>query len=277
MSAVPIAVDITPAVVSLSSASLDAPHRHTPTGRPLPAEARALALDLPLPLEREIARPRGMSARQRAVLKRVLKIVPFAVALTVISFLIWGPLFVPVPFAICIISFQAYWLWRAQMTGIHAFKGFLLLRRHKKVDWRERITNICRGQNALKWDEVRHIVVIPNYTESAEKLRLCLDSLAQREVPGKGDRRARDGGARRRRGQTAGRSPHRRGPLPPRRHLRDLSPRGVPGEVAGKASKELVPRRAKQTVVDRWGYDLDLLMITSCDATRSSTARTSVA
>ena len=44
-------------------------------------------------------------------------------------------------------------------------------------------------------------------------------------------------------------------------------PWGVPGEVAGKASNEnWAARRAKETVVDRWGHDMDLTTITSCDA-----------
>jgi Glycosyl transferase family group 2 len=269
LSVVPIAVDITPAVVSLSSTSLDAPPVVIrPPASPFAAEARTLALDLPIPLEHEIERPRGMSARQRAVLKRVLEVVPFVVALTVISFLVWGPLFVPVPFAICIISFQAYWLWRAQMTGIHAFKGFLLLRRHKKIDWREQYDgHLAAGQNALKWDDVRHIVVIPNYTESAEKLRLCLNSLAQCEVPEKViavlAMEEREGAEGRRRAELLiAEYRSRLGGI-----FATYHPWGVPGEVAGKASNEnWAARRAKETVVDRWGYDLDLLTITSCDA-----------
>src|SRR5207247_10367757 len=118
--------------------------------------------------------------------KRTLETVPARIAITVISSRVWGPLFVPVPFAIAVLSFHAYWLWRAQMTGIHAFKGFLLLRRHKKIDWRERYDkHVAAGQAALRWDDVRHIVVIPDYTESAAKLRLCLNSLAEAEVPDK--------------------------------------------------------------------------------------------
>jgi len=268
LSAVPIGVDITPAVVSLSSASLDAPPVVIRPPASFGAEARTLALDLSLPLEREIARPRGMSARKRAVLKRVLEIAPFVVALTVISFLIWGPLFLPVPFAICIISFHAYWLWRAQMTGIHAFKGFLLLRRHRKIDWRERYhEHLAGGRNALRWADIRHIVVIPNYTESPEKLRLSLDSLAQCEVPEKIiavlAMEEREGAEARRRAEVLiSEYKTRLGGI-----FATYHPWGVPGEVAGKASNEnWAARRAKQTLVDRWGHDLDLLTITSCDA-----------
>src|SRR3990172_7715057 len=180
----PLGIEITPAVVGLSPASVEAPHLSIRSpGATFAAEARTLTLDLPRSLEREIARPQVDAGRGRAVLKRAVETVPALIALTVISFLIWGPLFVPVPFAICILAFHAYWLWRAQMTGIHAFKGFLLLRRHKKIDWLERYhEHLASGKAALSWAEVRHIVIIPNYTESAEKVRLCLDSLAECET-----------------------------------------------------------------------------------------------
>ena len=102
---------------------------------------------------RELPRPGITSGRRRAILKRTIEVVPALIALTVITSLIWGPLFVPVPFAICILAFHAYWLWRAQMTGIHAFKGFLLLRRHKKIDWLERYhEHLASGRAALSWD-----------------------------------------------------------------------------------------------------------------------------
>jgi hypothetical protein len=177
-------------------------------------------------------------------------------------------LFVPVPFAICIVAFHAYWLWRAQMTGIHAFKGFLLLRRHKKIDWLERYhEHIASGRTALRWDEVRHIVVIPNYTESAEKLRLCLDSLAGCEVPEKViavlAMEEREGSEGRRRAEILiAEYKGRLGGI-----FATYHPWGVPGEIAGKASNEnWAARRAKETVVDRWGHDMDLVTITSCDA-----------
>jgi len=90
-----------------------------------------------------------------AEFKKVLETVPALIAITVISSLVWGPLFVPVPFAIAVLSFQAYWLWRALMTGTHAFKGYRLLQKHKKIDWRERHgDHTAGGQGALAWDEV---------------------------------------------------------------------------------------------------------------------------
>ena len=149
------------------------------------AEATALTLDRPIHVDQpfEAIRP---STRGRALLKRVLETVPALVALTLISSLLWGPLFAPVPFAVALVSFHAYWCWRAHMTGIHAWKGFLILRRHKNTDWRSRYDDLrAAGRHASNWESIRHIVIIPNYTESADKLRLCLDSLAESQSASK--------------------------------------------------------------------------------------------
>ena len=269
MSGIPVGIDISPAVIGLSHTPLDAPPVSI---RSLPVayggEARTIALNPPLAIERALEPPRISASRKRAILKRTLETVPALIAITVISSLVWGPLFVPVPFAIAVLSFHAYWLWRAQMTGIHAFKGFLLLRRHKKIDWRERYDkHVAGGQAALGWDDVRHIVVIPNYTESAEKLRLCLNSLAEGEVPDKIiavlAMEEREGAEGRRRAELLmAEYSGRLGGIFAAYH-----PWGVPGEVAGKASNEnWAARRAKEIVVDRWGHDIESITITSCDA-----------
>jgi len=269
LSAVPLGIEIIPAVVSLSPASVEAPQLsiHSP-GATFAGEARTLTLDLPRRLDREIARPQVGAGRGRAVLKRALETVPALIALTVISSLIWGPLFVPVPFAICILAFHAYWLWRAQMNGIHAFKGFLLLRRHKKTDWRaEYEQRRADGKLYLEWEAIRHIVIIPNYTETAEKLRPCLDSLAESPeaasivaVLAIEEREGAEG--KRRADVLCGEYKGRVGGI-----FATYHPWGIPGEVAGKSSNEnWAARRAKEYLVDRLGYNIDCITITSCDA-----------
>jgi len=266
---VPIAVDISPAVITINSASVEAPPLSL---RPAPsnfiAEARTLALDFPRRLDREVDRPLFTAGRRRAILKRILEIVPAVVALTVISSLIWGPLFLPVPFAICILAFQAYWLWRAHMNGIHALKGFLLLRRHKKTNWRAQYQQQrSSGKPWLKWDNIRHIVIIPNYTEGAEKVRPCLDSLAESPEAARIiailAMEEREGAEAQRRADTLQSEYHSRlGGI-----FATYHPWGMPGEVAGKSSNEnWAARRAKEHLVDRLGYSIDRITITSCDA-----------
>ncbi len=265
-----LGIDVTPVVVSFSAATTEAaaPSFQRLSVVPAPLEASALALNPPLHLDQPFEALRPLLGQRRALLKRLLEIVPAVIALSVISSLLWGPLIAPLPFAGAILAFHFYWLWRAHMTGIHAFKGFLLLRRQKKIDWRQRYDQQrAERKSCLNWDDIRHIVIIPNYTESAEKLRMCLDSLANSEAADKIiavlAMEEREGAEGRRRaallereyeGRIAG-------------IFTTYHPWGIPNEIAGKSSNEnWAARRAKEYIVDRGGHDIDYLTITSCDA-----------
>ena len=263
----PLGID-SPAIVTFNTATVETPSlpRRGPAANV--AEAATLALDFPTHLERESPRPLIAAGRKRAALKRALEIAPAVIALTVITSLIWGPLVAPVPFAIAILTFHMYWLWRAQMNGIHAFKGFLLLRRHKKTDWRAVYEERqAEGISCLRWEDIRHIVVIPNYTESAEKVRPCLDSLADSPEAGRIiavlAMEEREGvEARRRADILQSEYCGRLGGI-----FATYHPWGIPGEVAGKSSNEnWAARRAKEHLVDRLGHSTDRVTITSCDA-----------
>ncbi|HET8943745.1 MAG TPA: hypothetical protein VFO59_03110, partial [Dehalococcoidia bacterium] len=45
--------------------------------------------------------------RKRAVVKRLFETLPALITLAVISFLVWGPIFVPIPFVLAILAFHA--------------------------------------------------------------------------------------------------------------------------------------------------------------------------
>src|SRR5260370_6757150 len=75
-------------------------------------------------------------SHQRKLLARLLECFPAIAAALIISSLVWGPLLAPLPFTIAILCFHVYWLWRAFMNGIHAVKGFWLLRRPQVIDCR---------------------------------------------------------------------------------------------------------------------------------------------
>ena len=182
--------------------------------------------------------------------------------------MVWGPLVAPVPFVIAILSFHAYWMYRSQMNGAHAIKGYLLLRKHRTTDWRRLYEqHRAEGKPCLEWDDVRHIVIVPNYTESAEKLRMSLDSLAAAEAADQVvavlAMEEREGDAGREKAALLTSDYQGRIGMV----MATFHPWGLPGEVVGKSSNEnWAARRAKELLVDRHGYNIDDITITSCDA-----------
>lgn len=273
----PLGIDVAPVVPALRSVSAEPavaalPHSTITTAADATAatltrETQHLPFEHALEQAIEHALPQ-IHIRKRAVVKRVFETLPALITLAVISFLVWGPIFVPIPFILAVLAFHTYWTYRILMNGAHAFKGYRLLKKHKDKDWRaEYDAHVAAGNPALDWDRLRHIVIIPNYTESAEKLRLCLDSLANSEEPEKIiavlAMEEREGDAGREKAAVLIRDyTGRLG-----RIMATFHPWGLPGEVVGKSSNEnWAARRAKELLVDREGYDIDYVTITSCDA-----------
>lgn len=231
------------------------------------AEAGAIAIERPgVRVPPAPSLPRVRTRRQKA-LRRALEIAPFAITLLVVSFMLWAPLLIPSAFVVAILSFHAYWTWRSMMNGLHAVKGYRLLKKHRQTDWRALYEeHRAQGKPCLQWNNVRHIVMITNYTESIEKLRLCLDSIAANELA---DQVVAVLAMEEREGE-AGRIKARalreeyRGRIG--MMLATFHPWAIPGEVAGKSSNEnWAARRAKELLVDEFGRDIDNMTITSCD------------
>src|SRR3954447_13502797 len=113
---------------------------------------------------------------------RALEILPGAVALFLISYLIWGYVLFPAWVAATLLVFDVYWLWKSWTIGYHVIKGTRIMRRFQKLDWRhEYEQTMMRGlpfNNTVAWDDVRHVVIIPNYKESESKLRQTLAAMA---------------------------------------------------------------------------------------------------
>lgn len=236
--------------------------RPAPVALPHVAIPKVLA---PLP---EIAHAVGEYRLRERLVQRALEILPAASAFFVISFLFWGAVVAPLPLALMLMGFDLYWVWRSMNTGIHVIKGYFILRQAAQVDWRERYyAALAQGQKALPWDEIRHVVIIPNYKESVAKLSATLAKLAESEVAqdqifvvmameeadpeahSKADILYREFG-------------HRFAGM-----FATFHPKDIPGEVRGKSSNEAwAARCAKRTLVDEMGYNLDYLTVTSCDA-----------
>ncbi len=201
-------------------------------------------------------------------LQRGLEVLPLVTALLLISFLVWGALLLPLPLTVLLVGFDCYWVWRSYNTAFHCIKGYLLLRRDAKVDWRDRYEQAeARGEAYLRWEDVRHLVIIPTYKESVAKLAATLSKLAESDVareqvfivlameeaePGcrkKALRLHREFGE-----SFAG-------------MFATFHPASIPGEVRGKSSNEAwAARHMERRLVEEMGHDIDHLTVTSCDA-----------
>ncbi len=234
---------------------------------------------LPAPLPRELADPgryhvpqsfpvHQIAAALSPGLKRVLEIVPGGLALFLISTLVWGYIFVPHELAIGLLLFDVYWLWKSWTIAFHVVKGVRLMRHSQAKDWRaEYDAAAARGVPVLGWDLVRHVVIMPNFKESVEKLRDSLRVMAKtagaREnvIPVLAMEEA-DEDAREKAAILAGEFQGYFADL-----LVTFHPFGLPGEVRGKSSNQAwAARCAVDELVVRGGNDLAHLTVTSCDA-----------
>lgn len=203
---------------------------------------------------------------------RMLDVLPLALALALITFLVWGAIWVPIALVAVLLVFDVYWAWRSINTGIHTIRGYRALKETARIDWRhkydaETFTLGGRKPDVLDWDGIHHLIIIPTYKESTEKLSATLGKLAEGEVARDkllvvfAMEEADEGAAARyeelsrRYGQSF------------RAMIGTTHPRGMHGEVPGKSSNEAwAAKRAKQLFCDEMGYDIDMMTVTSCDA-----------
>jgi len=193
---------------------------------------------------------------------------PAVVALLVITSLIWGPLVMPVPLAVLLIGFDVYWLWRSVNTAIHVLRGQSVLKREAKIDWRQSYDEAkAQGKAYLEWEDVHHIVIIPSYKETVEKLSLTLNTLVEQSLEGEqlfvvlALEGAEEG--------VEGKADILREKF--ERHFAGFyatfHPPDIIGEVRGKSSNEAwAARHIKHKLVDEMGFDIGHLTVTSCDA-----------
>lgn len=235
---------------------------------PIPVEQSAVAAPTDL-LEGPLAPSASALRRLRDwIARRGFDLIPAGVALTVISAIVWGTFFVPLPLAIALLAFHAYWLFRSATIGVFAIVGYARVRKHRRIDWRaryERERHRAAG-NVLQWDDVRHLIIIPTYLETVEKLRTTLDAVAAQRQPDRIyvclameelDPDAPEKAAilcEEYRGRFAD-------------IYATLHPGDLPGEVRGKSSNEAWASVVSKTLlIDERGLDIDHFTVTSCDA-----------
>ncbi len=200
---------------------------------------------------------------------RALEILPGAVALFLISSLFWGYAFFPKELAVALLFFDMYWLWKSWTIAYHIRKGVKLMREAQARDWRaDYALRAADDDGILPWEDIRHVVIIPNYKEGVQKLRDTLGAMAA--AKGAQDSiipvLAME--------ETEGKEAHKRAAILTKEFrgaffdlLVTYHPANLKGEVRGKSSNEAWAARAAVTeLVDGRGWNIDDLTVTSCDA-----------
>jgi len=199
-------------------------------------------------------------------LQRILEIIPGLLAWGFILFPFWGSFFMPRIVAYITIAFLVYWFYRSFLSAILAGLGYFKIKKASATDWNEKYLQ-DKNKDSLLWNNIHHLVVIPNYMESVTKISGNLSSLAAQqnidkkqitvilamEARAKGHQERADELLKQFSGQFA--------------HLWvSIHPDGMVGEIKGKASNESwAAKEAKKKLIEL-GYKMENITITSCDA-----------
>lgn len=107
---------------------------------------------------------------------RVLEVVPGFLAWMIILFPLWGALVIPTIVAYFILFFDVYWCYKSFSLVVSAFISSRKIRAAEKINWLE------KAQGLEGFNKAHHVLVIPNYKESADKVRLTLEALANQTL-----------------------------------------------------------------------------------------------
>lgn len=120
-------------------------------------------------------------------LERLFEILPALLAWVTLLGIVLLSWLAPVGIAVFIILFDTYWLLKSVFLAFHLRSTYKRLRRNLKVDWRALIAGLRPEEITLpgvsSWEEVRHLVILPMYTEPYELVRESFRSLAAADYP----------------------------------------------------------------------------------------------
>lgn len=192
---------------------------------------------------------------------RWLEILPGITSWSLIIFPIWGAFLVPTLVAYYILAFDIYWLYRSMWSAGMALLAHFRLKASQQFDW------LKEAKSFLDWEKVHHIIIIPTYKEPLYILERTLLALSKQSFP--------------RENFTVALSFEKREGLEGRQKARLLNQKfkkkfgnflitfhpDLAGEVKGKSSNTAwAAKIAKKLLVDKQGFDIDYVTITSNDA-----------
>jgi len=108
--------------------------------------------------------------------KRALEILPGFTAWMLILSPLWGSFLIPTQLAYFILFFDVYWLYKSVYLVITATISSRNIKLAEKEDWD------AQARDLPHYKDTHHVLIILNYKESVEKLRLTLDVLTKQTL-----------------------------------------------------------------------------------------------
>lgn len=207
-----------------------------------------------------------------AIPERVLDGIPGCLAWVALLLSVVCAVAFPRALLLVAVAVAFYSALRFALAGIANFMGLHKIRQWEKTDWctyyEEHAPSLReQGNDILDWDAVKHLVIVPNYKEPYKVLCQSLDRLARQDSARERmiivlAMEAAETGCTEKAEKLAAEY---------EKHFLHLyytvHPRGLPGEMQCKSANEAwAARWAKRELVDRLGYPIDHILITTMDA-----------
>lgn len=195
--------------------------------------------------------------------QRALEILPGFVSWSLILFPVWGSLVVPTFVAYYVIIFAVYWLYRSLSLAIMATYSHFKIKAFSRYDH----LPILKKEFPDTWEKIQHIIIIPTYKEPLTTLERTIDGLSKQSFPLKNlhimlsfeEREGAEADIKikalnKRFAKIFG-------------HIWSTKHPDITGEVKGKSSNtSWGAKAAKKELIDKEGYAIDQVTITSEDA-----------
>lgn len=201
-----------------------------------------------------------------AIPERILDGIPGCLALMALAISVVLAIAFPRALLVIALIVACYSATRFMLAGIANFMGLSKINAWVKIDWTAHYSRHATP-DSLRWEDVRHVVLIPAYKEPVGVLTRTLDHLAhqfeahQRLIVVLAMEAAENGCVEKAEAlcqQYAGAFAH---------IYYTVHPRGLPGEMQCKSANEAwAARWIKRTLVDELGYSLDHILVTTQDA-----------
>ena len=199
---------------------------------------------------------------------RIWEIIPGLISWTIILLPLWGSFFMPKVVAYFVISFLVFWFYQSFKSAFLGIRGYSKIQADIKTNWKKRYEKEKKA-NWIPWEDIRHVIIIPNYQEEIETLKNPLDSLVRQKSIDKKQIYVALAMEKR-----AGPDAEKRAKTLIKMYQSEFGmitatyhPDGIVGEIKGKASNEAyAAKHFKKNVIDKLGLDIKLLTVTSCDA-----------